>query len=193
MKKSFLILMALFFVAAFMNVNAQSRLETSKVSPAEKNPSLVDPSAVKTMKQECQNVMKLKREYFKNNLILSEKEQLTFWSLFDKYLTDEEAIHQQFKQKREDKGIKRENGVINFEILNDEAILFYYDSRFEMKGKLLDLDSRFYQNLKNVLSPKTIVQYYKTEKSFKNYIVKEVKQPAPTDGDKSLDVKKSRR
>jgi len=185
--------MALFFVAAFINVNAQSKLETAKVAPSEKNPSLVDPSAVKMMKQECQNVMKLKREYFKNNLILSEKEQLIFWPLFDKYLVEEEAIHQLFKQKREDKGIKRENGAINFDILNDEAILFYYDSRFEMKGKLLDLDSRFYQSIKDVLSAKTLVQYYKTEKSFKNYIVKEVKQPAPTDGDKSLDVKKSRR
>jgi len=193
MKKRFLILMALFFVAAFINVNAQSKLETAKVAPSEKNPSLVDPSAVKMMKQECQNVMKLKREYFKNNLILSEKEQLIFWPLFDKYLVEEEAIHQLFKQKREDKGIKRENGAINFDILNDEAILFYYDSRFEMKGKLLDLDSRFYQSIKDVLSAKTLVQYYKTEKSFKNYIVKEVKQPAPTDGDKSLDVKKSRR
>jgi len=193
MKKKFLILMALFFVAAFMNVNAQSKLETVKVAPAEKNPSLVDPSAVKMMKQECQNVMKLKREYFKNNLILSEKEQLSFWPLFDKYLAEEEAIHQEFKQKREDKGIKRENGVINFEILNDDAILFYYDSRFEMKGKLLDLDSRFYQSIKDVLSPKTLVQYYITEKSFKNYIVKEAKQSVPTDGDKSLDVKKSRR
>jgi hypothetical protein len=185
--------MALFFVAAFINVNAQSKLETAKVAPSEKNPSLVDPSAVKMMKQECQNVMKLKREYFKNNLILSEKEQLIFWPLFDKYLVEEEAIHQLFKQKREDKGIKRENGAINFDILNDEAILFYYDSRFEMKGKLLDLDSRFYQSIKDVLSAKTLVQYYKTEKSFKNYIVKEVKQQAPTDGDKSLDVKKSRR
>lgn len=193
MKKRLVILITLFFVFAIVHVNAQSKMETVKIAPSEISPTLADPSAVKMMQQECQNVMKMKKEYFKTNLKISDKDALSFWPLFDRYLTEEEAIHQQFKQKREDRGIKRENGVINFDLLNDEAIIFYYDSKFEMKDKLLELDSRFYQSLKNVLAPKTLVQYFKLEKSFKNYIVKEVKQQAPTDGDKSPDVKKCHR
>jgi hypothetical protein len=193
MKKRLVILMTLIGIFAFVNVNAQSKMEVVKVDPSEKNPSLADPSAVKMMKEDCQNVMKMKKEYFKANMKLSDKETVDFWPLFDRYLMDEESIHQQFKQTREEKGIKRENGVVNFDLLKDDEIIYYYDSKFEMRSKLLELDSKFYQSLKKVLAPKTLVQYYNLEKSFKNYIVKEVKPDAATDGAKSIDVKKCRR
>ena len=187
--------MALIGMFAFVgvNVNAQSKIEVEKVAPSEKNPSLADPSAVKMMKEDCQNVMKMKNEYFKTNMKLSEKESVDFWPLFERYLIDEETIHQQFQKNREEKGIKRENGAIDFDLLKDDEIIYYYDSRFEMKSKLLELDAKFYQSLKKILAPQTLVQYYKLEKSFKNYIVKEVKPNVPTDGNKSTDVKKCRR
>lgn len=193
MKRKMFLLMMLMGIFSIINVNAQSKLEAKDVAQDKKEQASFRPSDGRDMKVDAQNIIKLKREFFKKNLVLSDREMEAFWPLFDRYLDEEQMIHQQFKTKREEHGIKRVNGDINFETLNDEQIILFFDSKYEMKGKLLDIDRSFYLNIKKILSPKTVVQYYKLEKSFKNEIVKKAHQSSCKEGETRIDVKKSRR
>lgn len=153
----------------FMTSVGQAQ-ELNKVTPSGKVVSASDrfeSSKHESMKSD--DIIKIKKEYFKKHLTLSDNED-PFWSMFDHYLQEERRIHQQCKMNQEEYGIKREEGKIDFASLDEEQILFYFENKLEMRSSMLELDRNFHEKLKSVLSPKTILQYYKVEKDFKNYV-----------------------
>lgn len=114
-----------------------------------------------------QSIILIKKEYFKKNLILTDKEAENFWILFDKYLEKENQIHKDFRIALEKEGIKREKGEINKEGMDPELVIFYYDQKMIMKQALLKLEISFYEQIKEILTPENIATYFKLEKDFK--------------------------
>ena len=120
-------------------------------------------------------ILNQKKAYFKKHLALTEREAVLFWPLFDQFLEEEKDIHQNCKQNIEKEGIKRENGKINFDQLNHDQIIFYYDNKLKTKTQLLALELKYYEKWKDILTAQNLVQYYKIEKEFKNSISQELK------------------
>lgn len=119
-----------------------------------------------------EKMMELKQSYFKENFKLSEKESEKFWAAYKDYQEKERAIHQKCKENMEKNGIVREQGKIDFEKLNDEQLLFYYDSKLETERMLLQNREKFHKTLKEILPPKKIAEYYQLEKNFKRELSK---------------------
>lgn len=171
MKKKSLYLFLLLFCSFFLiDANAQCQYKEPLMQTHEPLSSECYELCITEKAQ--QNIMELKKEYFRKNLTLTEKEAARFWPLFDQYLENEKKIHRSCKKAQEEKGIKRENGKIDFSSLTDEQIRFFYENKFDVREKLLTTDKEFYNNMSSILQAKNIVKYYQIEKSFKSELSK---------------------
>ena len=119
-----------------------------------------------------ESIFNIKTEYFKSHFLISAQEAAIFWPLFEQYLSDEKIIHKTNKDALKEAGIERIEGKIEVEKLNDAQVLLYYESIFKTREKLLVLETQFYDKLKKVLEPQSIIQFYNLERVFRNDVSK---------------------
>ncbi|MDR1112994.1 MAG: hypothetical protein LBL18_04460 [Bacteroidales bacterium] len=129
-------------------------------------------------KEKCSGyvIAKMKREYLYNNLELKDNVREKFWSVYDKCMEEELNIHKNACMKMEEIGIKRVDGKYDFDAMNEEQILAFYDSHFQEKKEVQDLGYRFYNEAKNILHPKELVKYYTLDKNFKKTVAGQLHQ-----------------
>jgi hypothetical protein len=120
-----------------------------------------------------EDILKLKMDYFKKNLIVNEKYAEKFWMLFDTYLKAERQIHEETKKLLEEKGIKKEKGIIDFTTLNDEQIYFYFENHFKQKERLTENEQTFYRQIKEILFAQEVAEFYRLEREFKKEVSQE--------------------
>ena len=153
----------------FSNVQAQEKLQSKAV-------------AVATKEQEKQEkcggcgIAKMKKEYLYKNFELKDEVREKFWSIYDRFMQEEIKIHESARLRIEKIGIKRVEGKYDFDAMNEEQILAFYDNRFQEKKEMQDLSFRFYGEIKNVLHPKELVKYYTLDKNFKKTVGKEARE-----------------
>lgn len=180
MKRLSLILVLSLFVLAFTAtpMYAQSTPKTCTSTPSVKFPS---------EKPDYQGILQLKFNYIKENLTIADKNTEKFWALYEKYIADENKIHAEFKKAMDEKGIKRD--ILRSGKGTDEQISVYLTQKMAFKDKMYQLDKKFYNEAKVLLSPKELYDFYHLEQSFKDQCTrrqqqaqaakKQAQQPAP--------------
>jgi hypothetical protein len=135
---------------------------------AQDNKSCTNTPGVKfpSEKPDFQGILQLKLNYIKDNLTIADKNADKFWALYEKYIAEENSIHGSFKKAMDSKGIKRE--ALKDGKGTEEQISFYLNQKMIYKDKMYQLDKKFYNDAKALLSAKELYDFYHLEQSFKN-------------------------
>lgn len=193
MKRVFILsLVAMMFS---LPIFAQTPVKVEK-APISKEMTVEKAQAVRAMQgeipkeKEKEMIMKMKKEYIKKNLILTDQEAERFWPIYDDYLKKITEINKNFKASLEKEGIKREKGDVKKTEMKPELFILYYDHKMKMKHEMLGTEQAFYEQIKEVLTPENVMAYYKLEKDFKREMaeMREKKKDAPAS---SQELKKS--
>ena len=125
--------------------------------------------------EDCQSIMMIKKNFVERNLVLSDNERQTFWDIYNPYLKEESEIFQASKALLLLNNIERSKGRVDYTKLNDRQLYIFLEDRINTKEKLLFLEKKLYEQLKNVLSAKTLYLFYQIEARFKADIREEAK------------------
>ena len=124
---------------------------------------------------DCQSIMMIKKNFIERNLVLSDNERHAFWDLYNPYLKEESEIFEASRALLQKNNIDRRKGRIDYTKLSDKQLYIIMEDRIQTKEKLLRLEKRLYEQLKKVLSAKTLYQFYQIEGRFKADIKEEAK------------------
>ncbi len=127
----------------------------------------------------CQSIMKIKKDFISKNLKLTEKESQQFWPIYNGYLKQEAIIYDQYKIELEKKGIKSQKGKIIPSISTDDQILFYLDMYYQTREATTLLEQKLYLDLKKVLTPRNLLYFLDLEKSFKSRVKEKAQGACP--------------
>lgn len=127
----------------------------------------------------CQSIMKIKKDYISKNLKLTEKESKEFWPIYNEYLKQEAFIYDKYKVELEKKKIKSQYGKIIPNVSSDEQILFYLDMYYQTREATTLLEQKLYLDLKKVLTPRNLLYFLDLEKSFKSRVKEKAQGACP--------------
>ena len=160
MKKVILLRLLIGFVGVSM---AQVQKEFSKKEAA----TDIKPDGSKCGSQDCQAVMKLKKEYFETNFKLDEKQKEPFWEAFDVYAKAEFEAFQKSREIMREAGIDHHVAPDSIQYLSDDQIMILYKTRLETRRQLMEAESQFLQSISKCLSAKQVDEYFQLERKFK--------------------------
>lgn len=160
MKKIVILCMLVCFAGATM-AQVQTDVSKKEVSTDAKS------SNSKCGSQDCQAVMKLKKEYFENNFKLDEKQKDPFWEAFDAYAKAEFEAFQKSREVMREAGIDHHVAPDSIQYLSDDQIMILYKTRLETRRQLLEAESQFLQSISKCLSAKQVDEYFQLERKFK--------------------------
>ncbi len=123
----------------------------------------------------------------KSQLNLTDAESKTFWTAYEQYLQSEVKYHGTFVSNLEKKGIKGccPNCPSGCDDLTDTQITYLYDQKLELRKDLLNLESSFHKNIKSILTPKHLQEFYKIDERYKRGFIDKGKgqqQPSAKSG-----------
>ncbi|HNY62519.1 MAG TPA: hypothetical protein PLH70_01560 [Bacteroidales bacterium] len=129
--------------------------------------------------EQCQSIMKIKKDYIHKNLVLTETESIKFWPIYDEYLRQEASIYDAHRYALDNNKIKSQGGRLNLSEVSDEEILFYLDQYYKTREATTSLEKKLYLDLKNVLKPETLYDFLQIERSFKSRVREKSKGACP--------------
>ena len=150
MKKIMLFCLLVSFAAATM---AQGQVETTTNS--------------KCGSQDCQAVMKLKKEFLEKNFTLKEEQKKPFWDAFDAYAKAEYAAFQKSRTVMNEAGIDHHVSADSIQYLSDQQIVSLYTIRLETRRNLLEAENAFLKAISQCLSAQQVNEYFQLERKFK--------------------------
>lgn len=127
----------------------------------------------------CQSIMKIKKDYISKNLKLTEQESKAFWPIYNQYLKEEAIIYDRYKLELEKKKIKSQYGKIVPNVSSDEQIIFYLDMYYQTREATTLLEQELYLDLKKVLSPRNLLYFLDLERSFKSRVREKAQGACP--------------
>jgi Spy/CpxP family protein refolding chaperone len=166
MRRFVLIIAVIVSAMLFTNVQAQEKEQAKTTAVPTKEHGKCGGCAI----------AKMKREYLYKNLELTEDVREKFWSIYDKFMQEETKIHENSRLRMEKIGIKRVEGKYDFDAMNEEQILAFYNNHFQEKKEMQDLNYRFYNEIKSVLHPKELVMYFTLDKNFKKTVAGQARE-----------------
>lgn len=125
-------------------------------------------------KVDTEKMKKERMENMRTNLKLTTQEGKTFWSAYDQFLRDEIKLHETFKQNLAKQGIRLNEPGKNKEViakLSDKQLTYLQDQKFQLRKKMLDLETAFYKKIKTMLTPKHIQDFYNIDEKYKRAMV----------------------
>lgn len=125
--------------------------------------------------EDCQSIMMIKKNFIERNLNLSDGERQIFWNIYNPYLKEESEIFQSSKALLQLNKIERSKGQVDYTKLTDKQLYVFMEDRINTKEKLLLLEKKMYEQLKKMLTAKTLYQFYQIESRFKADIKEEAK------------------
>lgn len=138
------------FAAATM---AQGQVEASKSS--------------KCGSQDCQAVMKLKKDFLEKNFMLKDDQKKPFWDAFDAYAKAEYAAFQKSREAMNAVGIDHHVSADSIQYLTDKQILVLYSTRLETRRALLEAETNFLNAISQCLTAQQVNEYYQLDRKFK--------------------------
>ena len=129
--------------------------------------------------EQCQSIMKIKKDYIQKNLVLTEAESLKFWPVYNEYLRQEALIYDTHRSTLDKNEIQSRGGKLNLSEVSDEEILFYLDQYYKTREATTSLEKQLYLDLKNVLKPETLYNFLQIERSFKSRVREKSKGACP--------------
>jgi len=125
--------------------------------------------------EDCQSIMTIKKNFIERNLVLTNQERQAFWDIYNPYLKEQSEIFEASKALLLVNNIERSKGRVDYLKLTDKQLYVLMDDKINTKEKLLVLDRKLYEQLKKILSAKTLYQFYQIEARFKADIKEEAK------------------
>lgn len=117
-------------------------------------------------------MLKMKREFIQENFVIESSQKEAFWNAYNEYEKEIIAAHKEQREFRKENNIPTRMTADSLSNLSDDIILKYYENNFDTKNLLFKAEEKFFNNLKNILKPQQIAQYYILEKNFHKSAVK---------------------
>jgi hypothetical protein len=122
--------------------------------------------------------------YMKSHLALGQKENQTFWKLYEQYLNEEMKTMDNYRKNLEKQGIKLGAPGTNKETiakLNDKQLTYLHDQKFQLRQNLLNLETTYYKKYKAVLTPRHLQDLYDLEYKYKKQMTQKKKEAVKED------------
>jgi len=126
-------------------------------------------------RDDCQSIMAIKKSFIERNLVLSDNERQEFWDIYNPYLKEESEVFQASKALLLLNNIERSKGRVDHTKMTEKQLHIFMEDRINTKEKLLLLEKKLYEQLKKVISAKSLYQFYQIEARFKADIKEEAK------------------
>jgi hypothetical protein len=123
----------------------------------------------------CQSIMTIKKNFIERNLTLSDNERHPFWNVYNPYLKEESEIFEASKALLLKNNIERNKGRVDYLRLTDKQLYVLMEDKIDTKEKVIILERKLYEQLKKILSAKTLYNFYQIEGRFKADIKEESK------------------
>lgn len=162
-----------YFLVSILSITL---ISTGKLCAQQKDTTCCIHNETQTHEQ-CQSIMKIKKDYIHKNLVLTEAESLKFWPIYNEYLRQEASIYDSHRYTLDNNKIK--GGRLNLSKASDEEILFYLDQYYKTREATTSLEKQLYLDLKNVLKPETLYNFLQIERSFKSRVREKSKGACP--------------
>lgn len=111
-------------------------------------------------------MIKMKREFIQENFVIESGQKEAFWNAYNEYEKELITAHKEQREFRKKNSIPTRMTADSISNLSDETILIYYENNFETKNRLFKAEENFFKNLKGILKPQQIAQYYILERNF---------------------------
>ena len=178
MKKSALLLIVLAMMLSFSYAQEPGKPMPGQAAQcdkghADKQDHLSEPRPVNPM------MLKMKKDFIQENFVIESSKKEAFWNAYNNYEKEIMAAHKAQREFRKANNIPTRMTADSLSNLSDVAILSYYENNFATKNKLLKAEEKFFNDLRAILSPQQIAQYYILEKNFHKSATK-MNKPQPT-------------
>ena len=151
MKKLGLLIVS--FLLASMSVNAQKK-RLSKEKKAEIH----------------QKILEKKLVYMKENLMLNEKESQAFEKVYRDYINKKQQLQEAFRKKV----ISKVKGDALTK-MSDKEMNAVLDTKVEIDKEKNEINQKLTDNLRQILPPRKVIQYFKLERKFNKKLAQRFK------------------
>jgi len=111
-------------------------------------------------------MLKMKKDFIQENFVIESSKREAFWNAYDTYEKEILAAHKAQREFRKKNNIPFKMTADSLSNLSNEVILNYYENNFTTKNMLFRAEEKFFVQLKSILTPQQIAQYYILEKNF---------------------------
>lgn len=115
-----------------------------------------------------EEIEKFRKEYFTRQLNLSADEAKKFWPIYNEMQVE---FHKLQKDRRSRMRAIRED----FESMSDAELEKSINDELVFRQKELDLDKKYHERYKAVLSVRKLALYYRAQEGFKRELLKQIK------------------
>ncbi len=108
--------------------------------------------------------------YITNKLALTATEAQQFWPVYNEFSDKNEELLKAFRKNN------LEDRDVNVETISDKEAMDMADEQIIHAQKILDLRKKYHAEFKKVLPAKKLLKLYQTERDFKKFLLKEIKE-----------------
>ena len=112
------------------------------------------------------------------NFVIESSKKEAFWNAYNTYERSIIDAHKAQREFRKANNIPNRMNADSLTNLSDDVILKYYENNFQTKSLISKAEEKFFNDMKNILTPQQIAQYYILEKNFQTSAVK-MNHPKP--------------
>lgn len=168
MKKIALTLM----LVCAMLLNFALAQEPSKPMPGQNAPHSEKMQHPGDPKHHNPMMLKMKKEFIQENFVIESSKKEAFWNAYNTYERSIMDAHKAQREFRKANNIPNRMNADSLTNLSDDVILKYYENNFQTKSLISKAEEKFFNDMKNILTPQQIAQYYILEKNFQTSAVK---------------------
>jgi hypothetical protein len=133
------------------------------------------PLANYAQREQKKGVLKEKIEtqkiaYITNKLALTAAEAQQFWPVYNEFSDKNEELLKAFRKNN------LEDRDVNVETISDKEAMDMADEQIIQAQRILDLRKKYHAEFKKVLPAKKLLKLYQTERDFKKFLLKEIKE-----------------
>lgn len=115
-----------------------------------------------------EEIEKLRKEYFTRQLNLSADEAKKFWPVYNEMQLEIQKLH---KEKRG----RMRNIKENFNTMSDAELEKMINDELAFRQKELDIDKKYHERYKSILSVRKLALYYRAQEGFKRELIRKIK------------------
>ena len=168
MKKTAFILM----LACAMSLNFAFAQDHCKPMPDKNVPHPENPQHQREPGSINPMMLKMKKDFIQENFVIESSKKEAFWNAYNAYERSIIDAHKAQREFRKANNIPNRMNADSLSNLSDDAILKYYENNFTTKNLIFKAEEKFFNDMKNILTPQQIAQYYLLEKNFQTSAVK---------------------
>lgn len=112
-----------------------------------------------------------KKQFIQNNLYLTKDEATRFWKLYQERENEKRQIRQKYLSKQNN----QTSQVVDWEKKSDEEIYQIMDSKINKRKALLDVEVKYYQQMKQLLPAKKLYKFQQLENEYKKQMIEVMK------------------